>query len=58
MKKYKEFYDKHGYIPKYFTPYNCLEVTDYSPTVTAHSNSSFGSSGTVLVVEFSGGCDE
>lgn len=24
--KYKKFYDKHGYIPKMFNPYNCSEI--------------------------------
>lgn len=49
-RKYREFYEKSGYIPKYFVPYNCLEVTDYAPTLTANSNTSFGKSGTVLIV--------
>ena len=24
-RKYQEFYEKHGYIPKMFHPYNCNE---------------------------------
>lgn len=50
-KKYIEFYKKHGYIPEYFEPYNCREVKDYAPTLTAHSNASSTCVGTVLVAE-------
>lgn len=34
-KKYEQFYNKHGYIPRMFNPYNCTEITDYAPTITA-----------------------
>lgn len=51
QKKYRKFYEKYGYIPKYFEPYNGKEVVDYSPTITANSNTSFVHIGTVLVVE-------
>lgn len=50
-KKYTEFYEKHGYIPKYFVPYNGTECTDYAPTLTANSNTSPTHAGTVLIVE-------
>lgn len=34
-RKYEEFYKKHGYIPEMFNPYNCSEIIDYAPTITA-----------------------
>ncbi len=49
-KKYTEFYEKHGYIPKYFVPYNGTECTDYAPTLTANSNTSPTHTGTVLIM--------
>lgn len=50
-KKYTEFYEKHGYIPEYFIPYNGTECTDYAPTLTANSNTSPTHVGTVLIAE-------
>lgn len=50
-KKYAEFYEKHGYIPEYFVPYNGTECTDYAPTLTANSNTSPTHAGTVLIAE-------
>lgn len=50
-KKYVEFYEKHGYIPKYFVPYNGTECADYAPTLTANSNTSPTHAGTVLIAE-------
>lgn len=50
-KKYIEFYEKHGYIPKYFEPYNCREVKNYAPTLTAHSNCCSTFAGTTLIAE-------
>lgn len=50
-KKYTEFYEKHGYIPEYFEPYNCREVQDYAPTLTTHSNMDTTRCGTVLIVK-------
>ncbi|GFI31381.1 hypothetical protein IMSAGC013_02776 [Lachnospiraceae bacterium] len=50
-KKYAEFYEKHGYIPEYFIPYNRTECTDYAPTLTANSNTSPTHAGTVLIAE-------
>ena len=47
--KYKDFYEKHGYLPKYFDVYNGLEVKDYAPTISTRSNGAMGS-GTVLVI--------
>lgn len=50
-KKYAEFYEKNGYIPEYFVPYNGTEVKDYAPTLTANSNTSPTHAGTVLIAE-------
>lgn len=50
-KKYTEFYEKYGYFPEYFVPYNGTECTDYAPTLTANSNTSPTHSGTVLIME-------
>ena len=45
----KDFYEKHGYLPKYFDVYNGLEIKDYAPTISTRSNGAMGS-GTLLVV--------
>ena len=50
-KKYTEFYEKYGYIPEYFVPYNGTECIDYAPTLPANSNTSPTHSGTVLITE-------
>jgi hypothetical protein len=49
-KKYEEFYGEHGYIPEMFNPYNCTEIIDICPTLTAQGGS-ITTSGTVLIVE-------
>ena len=36
FKKYIQFIERNGYFPMMFQPYNCSEVTDISPTVTAN----------------------
>lgn len=33
--KLLEFVEKHGYIPRVFQPYNCADVSELAPTVTA-----------------------
>ena len=30
--------DKNGYIPKLFNPYNCAEIKEIAPTLTASCN--------------------
>lgn len=47
--RYKKFYDEKGYIPKMFNPYNCSEIIDIAPTLTAQGDS-ITKSGTVLVL--------
>ncbi len=48
--KYKEFYDKKGYIPKMFNPYNCSEIKDIAPTLATNCGGLTVSS-TVLIIE-------
>lgn len=50
LRKYKEFYEKKGYIPEMFSPYNALEITDIAPTITTQCGSTT-SSATVLIIE-------
>ena len=49
-RKYREFYEKHGYLPKYFNPYNCSEIIDIHPTLLAEGER-ITSSGKVLIIE-------
>ena len=36
LNKYVQFIERNGYFPMMFQPYNCSEITDISPTVTAN----------------------
>ena len=36
FKKYVQFIERNGYFLMMFNPYNCSEITDISPTVTAN----------------------
>ena len=36
FKKYVQFIERNGYFPMMFQPYNCSEIFDVSPTVTAN----------------------
>lgn len=36
LKKYVQFIERNGYFPMMFQPYNCSEIFDVSPTVTAN----------------------
>lgn len=49
-KKYEEFYKENGYLPRYFNPYNCSELDDFAPTLTAQGDS-ITKSGTVLILD-------
>lgn len=35
IRQYEKFYDKNGYLPELFNPYNNAEIDDVAPTVTA-----------------------
>ena len=50
LKKYEEFYEKKGYIPPLFNPYNCAEIKDVAPCVTTNCGGT-GCSATVLIIE-------
>lgn len=52
-RKYLKFIRWGGRIPKMFNPYNCREITDYSPAITTNCGST-DSSSTVLVIR----CDD
>jgi hypothetical protein len=51
VRKYQEFYNKYGYYPKYFAPYNCSEIIDYAPTLTRNANTDSGRCGTILIMK-------
>jgi hypothetical protein len=53
LKKYKEFYNKHGYVPPIFNPYNCTEIKDIAPCISTYCGSTT-SSATVLIIETEG----
>ena len=48
LRKYIQFIERNGYFPMMFQPYNCSEITDISPTVTANCGCKT-SSATVLI---------
>lgn len=48
LRKYEEFISKHGYEPKMFNPYNCAEIIEKSPTLTA-AGSRISTSSAVLI---------
>ncbi len=49
-KKYQEFYEKNGYIPEMFNPYNRAEVSDIAPCISTQCGSTT-SSAAVLIIE-------
>ena len=57
FKKYVQFIERNGYFPMMFQPYNCSEMTDISPTLTANYGSK-GSSATVLIASLGDEEDE
>ena len=52
-RKYEEFYKKHGYVPEMFNPYNCAEIKEKSPTLTAEGTR-ISVSSSVLIKEQNG----
>ena len=50
LKKYKEFYEKNGYIPEMFNPYNATEIFDISPCLATNCGCTTVSA-TVLIIE-------
>lgn len=55
MQKYRNFYDKNGYIPNAFNPYNESEIIDITPTLTSQSGSTT-SSASILIKEATEKC--
>jgi len=53
LKQYEKFYDKNGYVPELFNPYNCAEVDEVAPTLTAQCTQ-INASSTVLKLESGG----
>ena len=47
--KYRDFYNKYGYLPEFFDVYNGTELKNIAPTISTRSNGAMGS-GTVLVI--------
>ena len=50
LKKYIDFYKKHGYIPRVFNPYNCSEIKDIAPCITTRCGNTT-TSAAVLILE-------
>lgn len=48
INKYWEFYNKYGYIPHFFNPYNTIELKNICSTIST-STGAFTGVGTVLV---------
>ena len=57
FKKYVQFIERNGYFPMMFQPYNCSEITNISPILTANCGSK-GSSATVLIASLEDEEDE
>ena len=53
FKKYVQFIERNGYFPMMFQPYNCSEITDISPTLTANCGS--GTSSAAVFIASLGG---
>lgn len=45
QRKYKQFYEKNGYVPKMFNVYNSQEIRDIAPTLTTSCGTNSGSGG-------------
>ena len=48
-RKYKEFYEKNGYIPEIFNAYNCYEVMEIAPTITTNCGNASGTSSILII---------
>ena len=48
QKKLDKIIEKYGYIPDMFNPYNCAEINDKSPCLTAQGNSQTKSSSVII----------
>ena len=50
-RRYREFIEKHGYMPKNFVAYNKMEVDDIAPTLTGQCSCPSGSSAVLMMEE-------
>lgn len=50
-RRYKEFIEEKGYIPKSFVAYNKAEIKDIAPTLTCHCACMSGSSAVLMLEE-------
>lgn len=50
-RRYREFIEQHGYIPKNFVAYNKMEVDDIAPTLTGQCSCPSGSSAVLMMEE-------
>lgn len=50
LEKVRKFYEDNGYLPEFYNPYNNVEITDITPTLTANCDR-ITNSATVLVFE-------
>ena len=48
FKKYVQFIERNGYFPMMFQPYNCSEIFDVSPTITANCGSTTSSAAVLI----------
>ena len=48
LKKYVQFIERNGYFPMMFQPYNCSEIFDVSPTITANCGSTTSSAAVLI----------
>lgn len=50
-RRYREFIEQHGYIPKNFVAYNKMEIDDIAPTLTGQCSCPSGSSAVLMMEE-------
>ena len=50
-RRYREFIEQNGYIPKNFVAYNKMEVEDIAPTLTGQCSCPSGSSAVLMMEE-------
>lgn len=48
LNKYVQFIERNGYFPMMFQPYNCSEIFDVSPTITANCGSTTSSAAVLI----------
>lgn len=51
VRKYKEFINRGGHIPKMFNAYDCREIKDIAPTLTTCCGSATSTCGILILEE-------